>query len=97
MSILIGLKAPVGCTVFVVTIRTTRRLPVGAHGLPQPKCQKIRRNPGTLWRKIPDGEPSADFAVERRLSFSPLQLRNTLIPSVFLLLAIFPLDNLKES
>jgi hypothetical protein len=27
----------------------------------------------------------------------PPQLRNTLIPNVFLLLAIFPLDNLNES
>jgi hypothetical protein len=27
----------------------------------------------------------------------PSQLRNTLIPNVFVLLAIFPLDNLKES
>ena len=30
-----------GCTVLVVEIRTTRRLPVGTHGLPQPKCQKF--------------------------------------------------------
>jgi len=56
LSILIGLKRPMGCIVLVFEIRIMRAFTKVLRGLRQPKCQKFEKNSGALRKKISERE-----------------------------------------
>jgi len=62
MSILIGLKSARGLYRF--RCHDSDHAPPSSRysRIAAAEVSEIRSNPGTLWRKIPDGERSADFA-----------------------------------